>query len=43
MWFWKIFKRLSDSLIKSKSSTCGVKSGKSRSVSKIMKVVSKEF
>ena len=34
MWFWNIFKLLSDSLIKSKRAACGVKSGKSRSVSK---------
>ena len=34
MWFWNIFKLLSDSLIKPKRAACGVKSGKSRSVSK---------
>ena len=34
MWFWNIFKLLSDSLIKSERAACGVKSGKSRSVSK---------
>ena len=34
MWFWSIFKLLSDSLIKPKRAVCGVKSGKSRSVSK---------
>ena len=34
MWFWIIFKLLSDSLIKPKRAVCGVKSGKSRSVSK---------
>ena len=34
MWFWSIVKLLSDSLIKPKRAACGVKSGKSRSVSK---------
>ena len=34
MWFWSIFKLLSDSLTKSKRAACGVKSGKLRSVSK---------
>ena len=34
MWFWSIFKLLSDSFTKSKRAACGVKSGKSRSVSK---------
>ena len=34
MWFWNIFKLLSNSLVKSKRAACGAKSGKSRSVSK---------
>ena len=34
MWFWSIFKLLSDSLVKPKKAACGVKPGKSRSVSK---------
>ena len=34
MWFWNIFKLLSDSLVKPKRAACGAKSGKSRSVSK---------
>ena len=34
MWFWSIFKLLSDSLIKAKREACGVKSGKWSSVSK---------
>ena len=33
MGFWSIFKLLSDSLIKPKRAACGVKSGKSKSVS----------
>ena len=37
MWFWSIFKLLSGSMIKPKRAACGVKSGKSRSASKINK------
>ena len=34
MWYWSIFKSLSDSLIKPKKIACSVKSGKSRPVLK---------
>ena len=43
MWFWSIFKLLSDSLIKLERAAYDVKSGKTRSVSKKIKVGTTEF
>ena len=43
MWFWSIFKLLSDSLIKPEMAACGVKSESQNLLQRGIKVDSKEF